>query len=86
MFSLTSSILKETTDKLVSCTRNRVVAFMEKYLFSSLHYFSVVKVVMHFIFQEERTVDEHDADRAASKKYVRFPLFVNQPRLVATRK
>ena len=49
--------------------------FMEKSLFSSLHYFSVVKVVMHFIFQEEKTVDERDPDRTTAKKYVSSVIF-----------
>ena len=48
---------------------------MEKSLFSSLHYFSVVKIVMHFIFQEEKTVDERDPDRTAAKKYVSSVIF-----------
>ena len=75
MFSLTSSILKKLLINLSPVPETGFVAFMEKYLFSSLNYFSVVKVVMHFIFQEEKTVDEHDADRTASIKYVSFQCY-----------
>ena len=51
------------------------LSVMEKSLFSSLQYFFVVNVVMHFIFQEEKTVDERDADRTAAKKYVFSVIF-----------